>query len=83
MGGCNLPAIVDSHAVGEIHRNADRLDHLEASDVKRLKELEQENDRFQRLHADLSFDSCVRSKTGVIDSRGLIRPAPSAAGASC
>lgn len=95
---CKLPAIVDSHKRAfwqnshlsqrfpcdrRIHRNADRLDHLEASDVRRLKELEQENDRLQRLPADLSFDSCVRSKAGVIDSSGLIRPAPSEAGASC
>jgi len=32
---------------------------LEASDVKRLKELEQENSRLKRMYADLSLENAA------------------------
>jgi putative transposase len=32
---------------------------LEASDIKRLKELERENDRLKRMYADLSLENAA------------------------
>ena len=61
---CKLPATVDSQKENFLaecsatyYKWKAKYGGLEASDVKRMKELEHENSRLKRMYADLSLEN--------------------------
>ena len=57
-GGRNVKAICREYSISEAtyYNWKSKYGGMEASDIKRLKELEDENRRFKQMYADLSLD---------------------------
>ena len=57
-GAMNVPDLCRKHGVGQstYYNWKSKYGGMEASDIKRLKELEEENRRLKQMYADLSLD---------------------------
>lgn len=60
-GGCNVKDMYRQYGVSEAtyYNWKSKYGGMEASDIKRLKELEQENRRLKHMYAELSLDHRV------------------------
>lgn len=62
--GTPVPELCRKHAIGNstFYKWRSKYGGMEASDVKRLKELEEENRRLKQMYADLSLKSQMQEE---------------------
>ena len=63
-GGLSVPEVCRKHGVAQstFYKWREKYGGMEASDVKRLKELEEENRRLKQMYADLSLHSKMQEE---------------------
>lgn len=62
--GISVPELCRSHGIGQstFYKWRSKYGGMEASDVRRLKELEEENRRLKQMYADLSLKSRMQEE---------------------
>jgi putative transposase len=62
--GISVPEVCRNHGVGQstFYKWRSKYEGMEASDVRRMKELEDENRRLKQMYADLSLKSRMQEE---------------------
>ena len=62
--GMPIPDVCRKHGVGQstLYKWRSKYGGMEASDIKRIKELEEENRRLKQMYADLSLKSQMQEE---------------------